>query len=463
MECSNVSGDDRPAGTAVLVGRDRELRQMMALFDAATAGGPVAVIVEGPPASGRTRLLDEFGRAARRRGASVILETEWVTAVDGAKAATGARLAAQAATGESAATRTSAAGAGLPLVFVSDRPGRIDARVWAVVEQLADTVPVLVVVTVRAGVDRLPVDGWGRAHRVRLAALSPGDVAQLARLLIGARPGPELSELCRVAAGRPGVVRELILGLQEEGLVKPIGGRAVLSPVRLPGRTRRWLLNQLAGLSPQGRHLVQAATTLRSPFPLVRLTRLLGTSPVALIPAIDEVLESGLLTGDNEMLRFGHDLVREVVESSIPRPVIAALRQEQSRAEQSRPDRGPRAEQSRAEQSRPDRGPWPGAAPGRPARPEAADWSRLTARELQIAELAGQALTNQQIAGVLGRTTHTVNYHLRQIFQKLSLNSRVELAVRLRHRETEERESAERLAADHPQHHRTTNATGPSA
>jgi DNA-binding NarL/FixJ family response regulator len=159
---------------------------------------------------------------------------------------------------------------------------------------------------------------------------------------------------------------------------------------------------------------------------------------VVLIPAIDEVLESGLLVGDNEMLRFSHELVRAVVESSIPPSVVAALRHRQP-------------------------------APVRRARPQpvvakgTGDWSLLTAREREIAELAAQALTNQQIAGRLGRTTHTVNYHLRQIFQKLSLNSRVELAVRLRHRETEERESAERLAADHPQHHRTTNATGPSA
>jgi DNA-binding CsgD family transcriptional regulator len=60
------------------------------------------------------------------------------------------------------------------------------------------------------------------------------------------------------------------------------------------------------------------------------------------------------------------------------------------------------------------------------------DWGLLSERELQIAGLVGQALTNQQIAGRVNRSPHTVNYHLRQIFRKLDLTSRVELASLMR-------------------------------
>src|SRR5687768_13958167 len=45
--------------------------------------------------------------------------------------------------------------------------------------------------------------------------------------------------------------------------------------------------------------------------------------------------------------------------------------------------------------------------------------SDLTDRERAVAGLAGQALTNQQIANRLGISPHTVNFHLRQIFRKL--------------------------------------------
>jgi DNA-binding CsgD family transcriptional regulator len=53
----------------------------------------------------------------------------------------------------------------------------------------------------------------------------------------------------------------------------------------------------------------------------------------------------------------------------------------------------------------------------------------LTRREAAVAALVGRALTNQQIARRLSISTHTVNYHLRQIFRKLAIPSRVHLAM----------------------------------
>jgi DNA-binding CsgD family transcriptional regulator len=63
------------------------------------------------------------------------------------------------------------------------------------------------------------------------------------------------------------------------------------------------------------------------------------------------------------------------------------------------------------------------------------DWSLLSEREHQIAHLVGRAMTNRQIANRIERSPHTVNYHLRQIFRKLGVNSRVELASLLRQHE----------------------------
>lgn len=57
-----------------------------------------------------------------------------------------------------------------------------------------------------------------------------------------------------------------------------------------------------------------------------------------------------------------------------------------------------------------------------------APWKRLTEREKAVAQLAAEAMTNQQIAHRLGITTHTVNFHLRQIYTKLGIGSRVSLA-----------------------------------
>jgi DNA-binding CsgD family transcriptional regulator len=54
-------------------------------------------------------------------------------------------------------------------------------------------------------------------------------------------------------------------------------------------------------------------------------------------------------------------------------------------------------------------------------------WDALTARQRAVATLAGQAFTNQQIAHRLRISPHTVNYHLRQIFKILKIESRVSL------------------------------------
>lgn len=55
-------------------------------------------------------------------------------------------------------------------------------------------------------------------------------------------------------------------------------------------------------------------------------------------------------------------------------------------------------------------------------------WTCLTERERTVARLAGHALTNQQIANRLRISPHTVNFHMRQVFKKLSIDSRVSLA-----------------------------------
>ena len=65
----------------------------------------------------------------------------------------------------------------------------------------------------------------------------------------------------------------------------------------------------------------------------------------------------------------------------------------------------------------------------RPAREAAAGASApLTARELEIAELVAAGRTNREVAEQLVVSTRTIEAHLRNIYGKLDVRSRVELA-----------------------------------
>ena len=68
-------------------------------------------------------------------------------------------------------------------------------------------------------------------------------------------------------------------------------------------------------------------------------------------------------------------------------------------------------------------------AGGRPD-PAAAHWPELTASELAVVRLVTHGATDREVAQRLYISAHTVNSHLRHVFAKLGIRSRVELARR---------------------------------
>ncbi|MEV7010867.1 AAA family ATPase [Streptosporangium sp. NPDC051022] len=58
----------------------------------------------------------------------------------------------------------------------------------------------------------------------------------------------------------------------------------------------------------------------------------------------------------------------------------------------------------------------------------ASGWASLTGTERSVCDLVAQGLTNRQAAEQMFISEHTVAFHLRQVFRKLGIHSRVELA-----------------------------------
>jgi DNA-binding CsgD family transcriptional regulator len=67
--------------------------------------------------------------------------------------------------------------------------------------------------------------------------------------------------------------------------------------------------------------------------------------------------------------------------------------------------------------------------PTRRARTASDPWRLLTDAELRIAELVAGGLTNRNIAEYLNLSTHTIDAHLKHVYVKLDIHSRVELTV----------------------------------
>jgi ATP/maltotriose-dependent transcriptional regulator MalT len=57
-------------------------------------------------------------------------------------------------------------------------------------------------------------------------------------------------------------------------------------------------------------------------------------------------------------------------------------------------------------------------------------WASLTETERAVANLVAQGFTNRQVAGQMFLSPHTVGFHLRQVFRKLGIHSRVDLVRR---------------------------------
>jgi DNA-binding CsgD family transcriptional regulator len=55
-------------------------------------------------------------------------------------------------------------------------------------------------------------------------------------------------------------------------------------------------------------------------------------------------------------------------------------------------------------------------------------WDSLTEQEAKVAQLVAEGLRNPQVAEKLFLSRHTVDFHLRQVFRKLGIRSRVDLA-----------------------------------
>jgi DNA-binding CsgD family transcriptional regulator len=170
--------------------------------------------------------------------------------------------------------------------------------------------------------DSLEADG---ATRITLPPLGPGAVADLLADAFGAPPDRRLLAQASGAAGNPSLLTELIRCLREEKTVQVSDGRARLISAQLPRQIDLVARQGLAGLNQPTRQLLETGAVLGRSFRLDEAAEMLGVTPAALLPAIEEAVDAGILTAAEDAFRFRRKLVWQAVVRMIPRPARRSL------------------------------------------------------------------------------------------------------------------------------------------
>ena len=338
-----------------LVGRETEIDRLQALLERAGEGAGTAVILEGEPGIGKTRLVEEIIAEGRTRGFTVLrggadeIERDrpfgaFVDALDLRRARDDARSAiarlladAGRAVGdqsyrlvEAMAAFVEEATARAPLLLALEDLHWADLSTLRVVRALGRTapqLPLLLMLTFRLS-PRLPeadrvidaLRGSGGVH-IQIGPLGEVAVEELAARAASAPPGIRLRRLVAGAAGNPLFILELIRALEEEGSIRVEDGTAEIDSNDLPPSLRLTILRRLSFLPPDTFDALKLAAILGSSFSIADVAMLRRKPAVDVAADLQESIRVGLLVESGERLRFRHDLIRESIEADMPIPV----------------------------------------------------------------------------------------------------------------------------------------------
>jgi DNA-binding CsgD family transcriptional regulator len=322
--------------TGALLGRDREVQDVLGWVDEARAGSPRLVLVAGDAGIGKTSLVEAVVAAAADRGLTVAVGRS--SELDGAppfrpwahvlRALGTEELLAPMAGPDvdvdrfawfDAVARTlarKAADQGGLLVVLEDVHRADDPSVHLLVH-VAETItggPLCLLVTARSRViERTPSFRTAATAFMGLPGCRRVDLAGLGLEDVGALLGPGTAEglvaqALAVTGGNPLFLRELARHWQ-------VGGDHHRTPTSVVDCVR----SRIEERTPECVTALQTAAVVGREFPAGLVATALGSSPLACLEALDEADQAGLIeaTGEPGWFRFVHVLVRDAVESGL--------------------------------------------------------------------------------------------------------------------------------------------------
>ncbi|GAA0954612.1 LuxR family transcriptional regulator [Actinocorallia libanotica] len=342
-----------PGGGLPLRGREAESAALADGLAALVRGRGGVVVVEGPPGSGRTRLLAEVHARAVADGLPCLRGS---AALDRLAVPFGPLLEALCAgpaplldaseprlvrpadlrswTLQEARARLAGAAARGPLVICLDDVQWCDsATLAALPELLADLADAPILWVLSVGPPPVAVGARVEAlcrgrDRIVLGPLADRAVAELAADLLGAEPGLAVLRMAGRAQGTPRLLVELLRGLAEEGRITVRDGIATTDGGAVPRRLRELVRGRLDQVSPSARQCVRVASVFDRAFTAAELAGLVGVPVGEVAAVVEEAGGAGFLAGSDGLLGFRHDLVRQAISATLPSALRRCLRRQ---------------------------------------------------------------------------------------------------------------------------------------
>jgi DNA-binding CsgD family transcriptional regulator/predicted negative regulator of RcsB-dependent stress response len=351
----------KPRASEVLLERERALGAIEAAIEACRNGTGSAVMIEGQPGMGKTRLHEAALDQARSRGLCVLrvagseLERNLAFGVAGGLLRT---LLSELAGPERAALLAEAPARIRFLLGTGEKPEdggqpsdlAVSHGIFTTIAAVAETRPALiaiddlqwsdaaslrfvlyllgrldelsvaVVMTRRPGVSDEHLNLVAADPRIRVEPLAPLGETAVRKLIEAALPGraeaPLVDTCLEVTAGNPFYLHELLRSLAEEGDL-PGDELAEHARALAPDAVTRALRVRVGRLGPAAAALARAVAILGDDVPLRRAAALAGLNIEQAGQAADTLAAVDVLIA-REPLRFVHPLVRRAIERDVP-------------------------------------------------------------------------------------------------------------------------------------------------
>jgi class 3 adenylate cyclase len=325
--------DAAAAGHDALVGRDTERARLEALVRDVLNGRGGAVLIEGEPGIGKTRLAAHLAERAAALGVEVLggggdpIERGapyhgWRAILGEAGAPEGDEAQSEAARDRLVAVLAARAAAAPTLIVLEDAHWLDSASLTVALRLAAEPGPLLLAVTTRdvgnsdarelTELTRLP-----GLVRLRLAPLAADEAVELAVRTLGVPlPAGAVALIEHKAGGNPLFSRELALALREHGLLAADGRGddarldARIHGLESPDTVEAVIASRVDRLPAAAQTVLKVASVLGPAFQPATLARLADGSVAT---AVAELTRHELLVARGDALAFRHALIRDVV------------------------------------------------------------------------------------------------------------------------------------------------------